>query len=91
MEPHAVPEVWVVDLDPADVFVDITDVFDRKVAALSAHTSQVAWIDDIDGFLRGWAAETTRTHGLARRSAHRGVATGGHRVIVTFAPAASTG
>jgi LmbE family N-acetylglucosaminyl deacetylase len=63
-EPHAVPEVWVSMLDPVDVFVDITDVFDRKVAALSAHTSQVAWIDDIDGFLRGWAASVTELHGL---------------------------
>lgn len=63
-EPHAVPEVWVSMLDPVDVFVDITDVFDRKVAALSAHTSQVAWIEDVDGFLRGWAASVTELHGL---------------------------
>jgi LmbE family N-acetylglucosaminyl deacetylase len=64
LEPHAVPEVWVSGLDPADVFVDITGVFDQKVAALSAHTSQVAWIDDVEGFLRGWAADLTRRHEL---------------------------
>lgn len=64
LEPHSVPEVWVSMLDPVDVFIDITDVFDHKVAALSSHTSQVAWIDDVDGFLRGWAAGITEQHGL---------------------------
>lgn len=62
--PHKVPEVWIVHLDPPDVFIDITDVFDRKVAALSAHASQVGWIEDVDGFLRGWAADVTRAHDL---------------------------
>jgi LmbE family N-acetylglucosaminyl deacetylase len=64
LEPHAVPEVWVSGLDPADVFVDITDVFEQKVVALSSHSSQVAWITDIDGFLRGWAGGLTRLHDL---------------------------
>ena len=64
LEPHAVPEVWVGGLSRPDVFVDITDVFDRKVEALSAHTSQVAWIEDVDAFLREWATEVTTTCGL---------------------------
>jgi LmbE family N-acetylglucosaminyl deacetylase len=64
LEPHTVSEVWIGGLEPNDLFVDITDVFDRKVAALSAHASQVAWIDDVDGFLRTWASETTARHGL---------------------------
>lgn len=64
LEPHAVPETWVVGLDEPDHFVDITTVFDRKVAALSSHASQVDWIDDVDAFLRGWASEVTRAHGL---------------------------
>jgi len=64
LEPHTVPEVWIGGLEPPDLFVDITDVFDRKVAALSSHESQVAWIDDIDGFLRNWARETTAHYGL---------------------------
>ena len=54
-EPHTVPEVWVGSLDPADVFVDISAVFDQKVKALSSHSSQVAWIEDIDKLLREWA------------------------------------
>jgi len=64
LAPHTVPEVWIAHLDPPDVFVDVTDVFERKVAALSSHASQVAWIEDVAGFLRGWAAGITKQHGL---------------------------
>jgi LmbE family N-acetylglucosaminyl deacetylase len=64
LEPHSVPEVWIVGLEPPDLFVDITDVFDRKVAALSAHESQVGAMEDIAGFLRTWASETTTRYGL---------------------------
>jgi LmbE family N-acetylglucosaminyl deacetylase len=64
LTPHAVPEVWIAHLDPPDVFVDVTDVFDRKVAALSSHSSQVSWIEDVDAFLRGWATGTTKLNDL---------------------------
>src|SRR5262245_50154867 len=64
LAPHTVSEVWIAHLEPPDVFVDITDAFDRKVAALSSHTSQVGWIEDVDGFLRGWAAAQTKLYGL---------------------------
>ena len=63
-EPHAVAQTWVVGLPRPDHFVDITDVFDRKVKALSSHASQVAWIDDVDAFLRGWATDVSAAHGL---------------------------
>lgn len=64
LEPHAVPEVWVAGLEPVDVFVDITDVLDRKVAALGAHSSQVSERFDPSVLLRDWAAETTSRLGL---------------------------
>lgn len=64
LEPHKVPEVWVPMLEPPDHFVDITDVIDRKAAALSCHVSQVSWITDVEGFVRGWATETTARFGL---------------------------
>lgn len=53
-EPHAVPEVWVVSLEPLDLFVDVTHVIDRKIAALEAHTSQVSE-RDVAELVRGWA------------------------------------
>ena len=64
LEPHAVPEVWVVGLEPLDVFVDITDVIDRKCKALGSHVSQVSERFDVDDLLRTWAADTTERLGL---------------------------
>lgn len=63
-EPHTVQEIWIGGLEPTDVFIDITDVFDKKVEALSSHSSQVAWIPDVDKLLRDWASGTTKALGL---------------------------
>lgn len=67
-EPHAVPEVWVGGLEPVDVFIDITNHMDQKVAALSSHKSQVGFVGDVDAFLRSRATETAAVHGLAAGS-----------------------
>ena len=65
LEPHAVPEVWVAGLDPADVFIDITDVFELKLAALKCHESQLQHGRfDVESLLRDWAAGTTERLGL---------------------------
>ena len=53
-EAWSVAEVWVQGTDAPDRFVDVTDVFDRKVAALRAHESQMVNIDDLEGLLRTW-------------------------------------
>jgi LmbE family N-acetylglucosaminyl deacetylase len=42
----AVPEVWLMGGPGADRWVDITDTFDRKLAALQAHASQVKHFGD---------------------------------------------
>ena len=49
----------------ADHYVDITDVFDRKLAALRAHVSQTAHMDDLEGMLRGWLGANAVAAGLA--------------------------
>lgn len=41
LEPHIVREVWVMGGPQTDHYVDVTDRFDRKVAALRAHASQM--------------------------------------------------
>src|SRR5205823_4166632 len=48
-----VREVWMMAAPVAllNHFVDITDVFDRKVAALRAHVSQTAEMPDLEGML----------------------------------------
>ena len=64
-EPHAVERMWVVGLEP-NHFVDITDVFDRKVAALRAHDSQVGARKNLDRLLRDMAAGNAEQGGLAQ-------------------------
>lgn len=63
-EPHVVPEAWIVGLEPLDVFVDISDVFEQKLSALACHASQSAERFDVEELLRDWAADVTTQHGL---------------------------
>lgn len=66
LEPHTVPEVWVSSSnDRADLYVDITDHFDRKLAALAAHASQTAHLTGLEDRLREWAAVQARAAGFA--------------------------
>ena len=41
LEPHTVDEVWIMGGPRSDRFVDVTEVLDRKTAALRAHASQM--------------------------------------------------
>ena len=64
LEPWTVPEVWLAG-DPApDRFVDVTDLFDRKLAALRAHVSQTGHLEDLEAMLRTWGARTAAAAGL---------------------------
>jgi LmbE family N-acetylglucosaminyl deacetylase len=60
---HIVDEVWLMASSTVNTYVDVTDSFDRKVAALRAHASQTAHIADLSGFLRAWAARTAQAAG----------------------------
>ena len=65
LEPHTVPEVWIGGLEPLDVFIDITDVIDKKIAALSCHASQLEHGRfDVPVLLRDWGADITKRLGL---------------------------
>jgi LmbE family N-acetylglucosaminyl deacetylase len=69
LEAHTVPEVWVVSLlnsadYRADRYVDITDTFDRKIAALRAHTSQTAHMTDLEERIRAWGSRQAQAAGL---------------------------
>ncbi|MBC7373545.1 MAG: PIG-L family deacetylase [Frankiales bacterium] len=64
-EAWTVLEVWVMTTgDKADRYVDVTDTFERKIAALRAHVSQTAHMDDLDGLLRGWLGMNAKAGGL---------------------------
>jgi LmbE family N-acetylglucosaminyl deacetylase len=64
LEAWTVGEVWVMGAPDPDHFIDVTDAFDQKVAALRAHESQTAHMEDLPGFLRTWLSTTAATAGL---------------------------
>jgi LmbE family N-acetylglucosaminyl deacetylase len=54
LEAWTVNQVWLTADPKPDVFIDITDNFDRKLEALRAHVSQVAHNPDLEAMLRSW-------------------------------------
>jgi LmbE family N-acetylglucosaminyl deacetylase len=76
-EPHTVATVWLSGYQPTMV-VDITEVFERKVAALRRHESQVGNIEGLEKMLKTWARATAKSAGLPK--GHLGE---GYRVIHT--------
>ena len=65
LEPWTVREVWISGSPAPTHYVDVTDAFPRKIAALRAHQSQIA---DADG-PGGEAARDADVDGGARRAA----------------------
>lgn len=59
-----VPELWLAGHPQLDHYVDVTDTFERKVAALRAHVSQTAHLSDLPGLLRRWLAANAQAAGL---------------------------
>jgi len=64
LEPHTVPELWMMAAPRADRAVDITDTFAAKIAALRQHRSQVGEGEGLDDRLRQWASASGRQAGL---------------------------
>ena len=67
LEAWTVHDVWVMAAGQsagANRWVDVTDTFDRKVAALRRHASQTEHIPDLEGMLRGWLGANAVTGGL---------------------------
>jgi LmbE family N-acetylglucosaminyl deacetylase len=64
LEPHTVPELWIMATEQADRAVDATAQYDRKLAALRSHRSQVGEGAELDGLLRTWMSGTALAAGL---------------------------
>ncbi|GAA2056441.1 PIG-L family deacetylase [Catenulispora yoronensis] len=64
LEAWTVPETWVMSAKHANQAVDITDVFDRKVAALQAHASQTGGREGMENMLRSWGTAVAQKQGL---------------------------
>lgn len=65
LEAWTVNEVWVMGHPTLTHFVDITDTFDRKLAALRAHESQTGHLSELESFVRGWGERNAATAGYA--------------------------
>jgi LmbE family N-acetylglucosaminyl deacetylase len=65
LEPWSVGEVWLMAHPTTDHPVDITETFDRKLAALRAHVSQTGHLGDgLEERLRQWGGHVAAEAGL---------------------------
>jgi LmbE family N-acetylglucosaminyl deacetylase len=63
-EPWTVGEMYLATVSTADVFIDITDTFERKLDALRSHASQMTDLDGLEARIRGWNAANAEQGGL---------------------------
>jgi LmbE family N-acetylglucosaminyl deacetylase len=64
LEAHTVPELWIMATERVNRVVDATDVYEKKLAALRSHVSQVGEGEHLDGLLTGWMGGTALAAGL---------------------------
>jgi LmbE family N-acetylglucosaminyl deacetylase len=64
LEPWTVREVWISGSPAPTHYVDVTDAFPRKIAALRAHQSQIADADALEERLRGMLTSMAERGGL---------------------------
>jgi LmbE family N-acetylglucosaminyl deacetylase len=64
LAPWTVREVWLVASPQVDHFVDITETFGHKLAALQSHQSQVGQMENLEQFLRGMLSRIAAMGGL---------------------------
>jgi LmbE family N-acetylglucosaminyl deacetylase len=64
LEAWTVDEVWIMAAPEPDTWVDVTDQLDRKLAALRAHDSQTAHMDDLEDRIRSWMTAAAQAGGL---------------------------
>lgn len=57
LEPHAVEHVLLIHFDQQNFYIDITDTFETKVAALCKHASQIPDVEQVTAMLRQRASD----------------------------------
>ena len=70
LEPHRVREVWIMESEAADKFVDVTDYMDTAIRALQAHKTQVS-SEDADKYMRQWRSRIGGKAGLQYAEAYK--------------------
>jgi LmbE family N-acetylglucosaminyl deacetylase len=63
-EPHTVRQLWLMAASTRNRFVDVTDTFDKKVAALRCHVSQLSDPEELEDRIRSWLALSAREASL---------------------------
>ena len=66
LEPWRVREVWITGSPTPNHFVDITETFSKKIAALHAHVSQTAHNKELENMVRSWGERNAEANGLAQ-------------------------
>lgn len=64
LEPWTVHEVWIAGSPSPTDYVDITDAFPRKMAALRSHVSQLTDPGAVEERLRGWLGQLAQQAGM---------------------------
>ena len=57
LEPHNVDLVYLFFTDHPDIWVDVSDTIEMKIAALSEHVSQLRKPGELEKMIRGWAGD----------------------------------
>jgi LmbE family N-acetylglucosaminyl deacetylase len=60
----SVRQLWVQGYERINTYIDVTDTWDRKMAALLSHASQHERPDAVDGMMRGWNGANAAAAGL---------------------------
>ena len=63
LDAWTVPEVWLMAGAEPTHYIDVTDQFDTKIAALWAHASQTAHMEEMPEFIRGWLVRNAANAG----------------------------
>jgi LmbE family N-acetylglucosaminyl deacetylase len=71
LAPHKVERVYFIGPPHPNAWVDISASFDRKVAALRAHASQIKDAEGIAEYVRDWAKRLGEARGIALAEAFR--------------------
>ena len=67
---HRVRQVYIFDGDQPNVWIDVAETIDRKIAALKEHASQMGDWNPTE-MIQEWGAETGREKGLAYAESYR--------------------
>jgi len=64
LDAWTVPETWIMGGPLVSHYVDVTETFPKKIAALRAHESQTGHMEQLEEFVGGWLRQAAARGGL---------------------------